>query len=478
MPERSSSMRIVRDKLKHYTEDDIEVKDGRLFTYLYDPDMKELREANDIFVEFLNRNGMDYHAFPSTLKIENDIVAMVGSLLNGDSDIAGNFTTGGTESILLAVKSSRDRFLEKNGKDSKPEMIIPVTAHPAFRKAAEYMGLKIVRIPVDPVSFFTIPSKVEESITENTAMIVASAPNFPYGIIDPVEEIGKIAEKHKVWLHVDACVGGMILPFLSLIGVKVKRWDFSVQGVSSISVDLHKYGFTPKGSSVILYRNHDLRRYQLYVNANWPGYPMSNVGIQSTKSAAPLAASWAVMNFLGINGYVNLARKTLEAKDRLVKGLAELGYDIVGSAETTIFAFTSKRVNLFRVAAELKAKGWFLQVQPGSEREDLPSSLHMNVSPIHVRVSDEFLKDLKSITQKLQSESDPDTSKDSILELIQSIRNGKTGIIEMLNGQSSPVKNNQEILYEIIRHISPEVVEKAFKDMVNDDFSPSDDFQS
>ncbi len=410
MPERSSSMRIVRDKLKHYTEDDIEVKDGRLFTYLYDPDMKELREANDIFVEFLNRNGMDYHAFPSTLKIENDIVAMVGSLLNGDSDIAGNFTTGGTESILLAVKSSRDRFLEKNGKDGKPEMIIPVTAHPAFRKAAEYMGLKIVRIPVDPVSFFTTPSEVEESITENTAMIVASAPNFPYGIIDPVEEIGKIAEKHKVWLHVDACVGGMILPFLSLIGVKVKRWDFSVQGVSSISVDLHKYGFTPKGSSVILYRNHDLRRYQLYVNANWPGYPMSNVGIQSTKSAAPLAASWAVMNFLGINGYVNLARKTLEAKDRLVKGLAELGYDIVGSAETTIFAFTSKRVNLFRVAAELKAKGWFLQVQPGSEREDLPSSLHMNVSPIHVRIADEFLKDLKSITQKLQSESDPDNS--------------------------------------------------------------------
>ncbi|MHB8561535.1 MAG: hypothetical protein ACYDAP_10340, partial [Thermoplasmataceae archaeon] len=213
-------------------------------------------------------------------------------------------------------------------------------------------------------------------------------------------------------------------------------------------------------------------------NANWPGYPMSNVGIQSTKSAAPLAASWAVMNFLGINGYVNLAGKTLEAKDRLVKGLVELGYDIVGSAETTIFAFTSKRVNLFRVAAELKAKGWFLQVQPGSEREDLPSSLHMNVSPIHVRIADEFLKDLKSITQKLQSESDPDTSKDSILALIQSIRDEKTGIIEMLNGQSSPVKNNQEILYEIIRHISPEVVEKAFKDMVNDDFSPSDDFQS
>jgi Glutamate decarboxylase and related PLP-dependent proteins len=162
MPERSSSMRTVREELYKYTENDIDVKDGRLFTYLYDPDMKELKQANDIFVEFLNRNGMDYHAFPSTLKIENDIVAMVGSLLNGDSEIAGNFTTGGTESILLAVKSARDLFLSKNRDTEKPEIIIPVTAHPAFRKAAEYLGMKIVRIKVDGKTFQTIPDDVKK----------------------------------------------------------------------------------------------------------------------------------------------------------------------------------------------------------------------------------------------------------------------------------------------------------------------------
>lgn len=473
MPERSSSMKNVREELYKYTESDIEVKDGRLFTYLYDPDMKDLKEANDIFVEFLNRNGMDYHAFPSTLRIENDIVAMVGSLLNGDSKIAGNFTTGGTESILLAVKSSRDMFLSKDGDGRKPEIIIPVTAHPAFRKAAEYLGMKIVRIKVDRNTYRSIPGEVEKAITENTAMIVTSAPNFPFGVIDPIEEIGLIAQRHKIWLHVDACVGGMILPFLSMAGVKVRKWDFLVPGVTSISVDLHKYGFTPKGSSVILYRNSHYRRYQLYVNANWPGYPMSNVGMQSTKSAAPMAASWAVMNSLGIEGYVNLARKTLAAKDRIVNGLKELGYHIVGSPETTIFAFASENVDIFRVGSELKKRGWFLQVQPGSASEDLPSSLHLNISPIHVKVADEFLRDLKTITEKLKTERDSGNRKTRVIEKINDIKDGKMSIKEVLDENENSDVNGQDLLYEIIRHVSPDMVENDFLDRVNEDFQPS-----
>lgn len=474
MPERSSSMRTVREELYKYTENDIDVKDGRLFTYLYDPDMKELKQANDIFVEFLNRNGMDYHAFPSTLKIENDIVAMVGSLLNGDSEIAGNFTTGGTESILLAVKSARDLFLSKNRDTEKPEIIIPVTAHPAFRKAAEYLGMKIVRIKVDGKTFQTIPDDVKKAVTKNTAMIVTSAPNFPYGVIDPIEEIGAIAVKHKVWLHVDACVGGMILPFLSMAGIKVKKWDFTVPGVTSISVDLHKYGFTPKGSSVILYRNRDFRRYQLYVNANWPGYPMSNVGMQSTKSAAPMAASWAVMNALGIDGYVSLARKTLSARDRIVDGLEKLGYHIVGSPETTIFAFSSGSVDIFRVGSELKNRGWFLQVQPGSETDDLPSSLHLNVSPVHVKVADEFLSDLKTITDKIKSEGNSENMKKNVMERIKAVRDGKASIREVMNEYENSGGNAQDLMYEIIRHVSPDMVEDAFLDTVNEDFKPSE----
>lgn len=475
MPERSSSMEAVRGQLGRYIENDIRIKDGRLFTYLYDPDLNELKEVGKIYEEFLNRNGMDYHAFPSTLRLENDIVAMVGSLLHGDDGIAGNFTTGGTESIILAVKSARDRFFEKNGDGRKPEIIIPVTAHPAFRKAAEYLGLRIVRIPVDPVSFMVNPSKIEESITQNTAIIVVSAPNFPFGIVDPVEDVGKIAEKHNIWLHVDACVGGMILPFLSQLGVKVKNWDFSVKGVSSISVDLHKYGFTPKGSSVILYRNNDLRRHQLYVNANWPGYPMSNVGIQSTKSAAPLAASWAVMNFLGNEGYLRLARRTLEAKEKLVKGLIEFGYRIVGNDETTILAFTSNNLNVFRVGNELKKRGWYLQVQPGSEKENFPPSLHLNVSPIHDRVYHEFLKDLGEITDNLKATNSGGEENEEIFKSIESVKEGKIKIIDLLKGTDNPSEYQQEILNEIIRLISPNVVESAFKDLVNEDFSPSVD---
>ncbi|WP_393971946.1 aspartate aminotransferase family protein [Oxyplasma meridianum] len=474
MPEKSSSMDIVREELYKYTESDIDVKEGRLFTYLYDPDMKSLKEANDIFVEFLNRNGMDYHAFPSTLRIENDIVAMVGSLLHGDSNIAGNFTTGGTESILLAVKSARDMFFSEKGNNRTPEMIVPVTAHPAFRKAAEYLGIKVIRVHVDEDSFRSIPDKIEKAITENTAIIVTSAPNFPFGVIDPIDEIGAIAEKHKIWLHVDACVGGMILPFLSMAGVEVRKWDFMVPGVTSISLDLHKYGFTPKGSSVILYRNHDFRRYQLYVNANWPGYPMSNVGIQSTKSAAPMAASWAVMNSLGITGYLELARKTLAAKEKIVNGLLKLGYHIVGSPETTVFAFSSSETDIFRIGTELKKKGWFLQVQPGSEADHMPSSLHLNISPIHARVADEFLDDLKEITPRVKFEKDSGRSNYDLLNIIQSAKNGHIDIEDVLKEADKYGKNRQELLYEIIRHVPPEIVETAFMDMVNNDFRPSD----
>ncbi len=474
LPKHSKTIEETRAELRRYTEKDIKVKDGRLFTYLYDPGIPEISKVNEIYLEFLNRNAMDYHAFPSTLVLENDLVAMVGSLLNGTEEVAGNFTTGGTESILISMKAARDHFLENHkGFSGSPEIILPLTAHPAFRKAAEYLGMKAVLVPVKDGTFMADPKSIEDAINKNSAVVVASAPSFPYGVVDPIEEIGKIAQEHGLWLHIDACVGGMILPFLPKVGVKVKKWDFSVPGVSSISVDLHKYGFTPKGSSVILYKNCDLRRYQLYVNADWPGYPMSNIGVQSTKSSAPLAASWTVMNYLGEEGYMKLARQTLNAKEKIVSGLRNLGYHIVGDAETTIFAFTSDTRDIFEVGAKLKEEGWFLQVQPGSSEFSIPPSLHLNCSPVHDKVADEFINSLAKVTKETgeSGERSIEEIKKEIVTDGSNIDGSK--LSQVLLSEDSPLATNGNLLYELIRHLPSKVVEKAFLDMVNRDFSAS-----
>lgn len=474
LPRESKSVEQMRSELAEYTSKDIKVKDGRLFTYLYDSGIEELSKINDIYVEFLNRNAMDYHAFPSTLMLENDVVAMIGSLLNGDEKVAGNFTTGGTESILISMRAARDLFLEKNqGYKGFPEMILPITAHPAFRKAAEYLRMKPVLVPVQEGSYMADPEAILNAVSKETAVIVSSAPSFPYGVIDPIEEIGKIAESKGIWLHIDACVGGMILPFLPEAGLEIKKWDFSVPAVSSISVDLHKYGFTPKGSSVILYRNSELRKRQLYVNADWPGYPMSNIGVQSTKSSAPLAASWAVLNYMGREGYVRLAKKTLKAREKILSALKRLGYRIVGNAETTIFAFTSDSCDIFELGSRLKEEGWFLQVQPGSTEHSIPPSLHLNCSPIHEKVADEFIESLEKVTEELTGTS-PRTAED-IAETIGHVTGeiDSDSLSSILLSDESPLKKDSNLLYELIRHLPSEVVEEAFREMVNDDFSAS-----
>ena len=476
LPKKSHTIDDIKRRLEEYSSEDIKAQNGRMFTYVYDSGIEELKELSEIFVRYLNSNAMDYHAFPSTLRLENDLVAMVSSMLHGDENVAGNFTTGGTESIILAVKAARDLYLEKKGKDAgKPEIILPTTAHPAFRKAAGYLGLDVVRIPVDEESFLVSPDKVRSAITDRTAIIVSSAPSFPYGGIDPIEEIGRIAVEHKTWLHVDACVGGFILPFLRKIGVPVKKFDFEVEGVSSISVDLHKYGYTPKGSSVILYRNRALRKYQLYVNASWPGYPMSNIGIQSTKSAGPMAASWAVMHYLGEEGYINLARKSLSAKNIIADGVRKLGFYVVGKPEATIFAFTRDDVNMFEIGSMLKDEGWFLQIQPGSVELGMPPSLHLNANPVHEKIAGNFLESLEKVTEKARM-----SKRESPAKLLgrlgidpESPDFRKSKVVDLLTSEDSPLKEDRTLLYELIRHMPAEVIEEAFREMVNEDFSPS-----
>ena len=224
---------------------------------------------------------------------------------------------------------------------------------------------------------------VKELVNEKTAMIVGSAPNYPFGVVDDVSSLTDVANDQKVWLHVDACLGGFHLPFFRKLGEKIPDFDFSVEGVHSISADFHKYGLSPRGASVAPYRNAKLREGQIFVMASWPGYPLVNTAVLSTRSAETLAATWAVMNYLGFDGYLRLAEKTLYAKKRLIEGLRGLGLELIGKPEGAVMAFTSDKHNLFKVSTLMAEKGWYVQPQPGSKALGFPRSLHFSVIPAH-----------------------------------------------------------------------------------------------
>ena len=459
-PQKGMSSEEIHDLLDTYGQNDIKNSRGRLFTYFYDPGIKELEDFQDIFLKFSNRNGMDYHAFPSTLKLENDVVAMMGSLLHGSDNVAGTFTTGGTESIILAMKAARDTFLEKH--TGVPEVILPVTAHPSFSKAIEYLGLKEIRVPVDQ-NYLADVAAMEGHINENTAMIVGSAPSFPYGTIDPIKELSDMALRHNLWLHVDACVGGMILPFLKRNGRNIPDYDFKLPGVISMSVDLHKYGFTPKGSSVVMYKNESYRRHQIYVNARWPGYPMSNAGIQATKSAGPLAGTWAILNYLGFDGYTALAKKTLDAYETIKGGIEEIGYRITGKPDATIFAFQDDNNSIFQTGVKMIEHGWYPQVQPSNKNLGLPSTIHLNICPVHVDVADEFLKDLKSIHDGVGPDNE---ARDMVINSAEETADYLVGMV-----RKNPDKKT--LFFHMIYQLNPEKGEQIFREITDMDFHAS-----
>ena len=286
--ERSRSIDEVLGELREIAARDGEWGFGRAFTYVFDgPDLSDLTvEAMRLFS---GSNGLDPTAFPSFLRFENDLMAFARSILNGDEQAVGSATSGGTESIILATKAARDS-LRAGGVEGRLNVVLPITGHAAFHKAAAYLDLDIRPTAVDE-GFRAIPEAVDEAIDERTALVVASAPSYAHGVVDPIAEIGRVAKKTGRWLHVDACVGGMVLPFLD----DAPDFDFSIETVDSISMDLHKYGYTPKGASLVLYRDAERRSHQFFATASWTGYPVANPTIQSTRSGASLAAAWAAV---------------------------------------------------------------------------------------------------------------------------------------------------------------------------------------
>ncbi|KAL9225547.1 hypothetical protein vseg_001456 [Gypsophila vaccaria] len=360
---------------------------------------------NEACSMFSHTNPLHLDVFQSVVRYESEVVAMTAALLGSKSKISGgqicgNMTSGGTESILLAVKSSRDYMKAEKG-ITKPEMIIPVSAHSAYDKAAQYFNIKLRRVPVDN-KFQADVNAIRRCINKNTIVIVGSAPGFPHGIIDPIEELGKLAMSFGVCLHVDLCLGGFVLPFARKLGYPIPPFDFSVLGVTSISVDVHKYGLAPKGTSVVLYRNHDIRKYQFVAVTEWSGGLYVSPSIAGSRPGGLIAGAWAAMMSLGEKGYLENTRQIMEVSKKIQEGIKAIPeLFIVGKPDMTIVAFGSEVLDIFEVNDMMSSKGWHLNAL------QRPNSLHICATLQHVTVVDDFLKDLKNSVQTVKANPGP-----------------------------------------------------------------------
>ncbi|GAA0210820.1 aminotransferase class V-fold PLP-dependent enzyme [Saccharothrix mutabilis subsp. mutabilis] len=366
---------------------DLPTHGGRTLAYVYDSAVPGLDDlAARAHASASSVNGLDPTAFPSLLRLENDIVATAARLLGGTPETVGTVTSGGTESCLLAVLAARDaRPVES------PSIVLPETAHAAFHKAAHYFGVRVVAVPVDPKTFRADPDAMVAAIDDTTVLVVVSAPSYAHGVVDPVPPIAAACLERGVRCHVDACIGGWVLPFAP----DAPPFDFSVPGVTSISVDLHKYAYCPKGTSVLLHANADLRRPQYFASAAWPGYTMLNSTTQSTRSGGPVAAAWAVLRHIGDDGYRTLAATALGSTRVIRDGIEGIdGLRVLGEPDSTLVAFTSDDVDVFVVADEMRARNWY--VQPQFAHRSSPANLHLTVTAANAGAEDGFLADLRA----------------------------------------------------------------------------------
>jgi glutamate/tyrosine decarboxylase-like PLP-dependent enzyme len=310
---------------------------------------------------------------------------------------AGSTTSGGTESILMAVKTALDWARDHLPKAVAPEMVLPRAAHPAFDKAGHMMGIKVHRMATS-VDYRADLDAMADAIGDNTIMIVGSAPSYPYGISDPIAGIAAMAEAAGLWMHVDACNGGCVFPFAHKLGYTFPEYDFSIPGVTSISVDVHKLGYANKGVSTLLFRDAALEAYQRYTLEDWPSGTYSTANITGSRSGGGIASAWAVMSYLGEEGYLRIVGSILEARDRMVTGIGAIdGLEVNGEPHAYILTFGSEELDIYAVAEGMEARGWLSGL--GLE----PDSIHLFLNGSHAPAVDGYLADLASVVAEVKA---------------------------------------------------------------------------
>ncbi len=474
IPDKGLSREEVFKRLEEYKSDDIDWKSGRVFGYIFDPGREAMDVGKDAFSLFLTESALDFSVFPSLLRLENELVEYSSHHLSGDENVVGNFTSGGTESIMLAVKAARDYCREKKPHIKEPEMIIPSTAHAAFFKAAHYLCVKVVQVPVDPETFRAVPELVEKAVNGNTILIVGSAPSYAHGVVDPIPEMAAIAMKNNILFHTDACMGGFLLPYFKRLGREMPDFDFTVPGVTSISMDLHKYAYAPKGASIILYKSKDIRKHQIFACSHWTGYTIINNSVQSTKSGGPMAAAWAVLNFIGDEGYREIARRKIEATDKVVEGIKRIKeLRLLGSPDMCLVAFTSDSLNVFQIIDEMNSRGWY--IQPALAYGNSKENIHISINYSNVDWMDKLLEDLGECVEKVKEAGPgglPDDVKKNLsdLDLSRLTDEEFRGLLEMAGIRDGGLPEKMAGINDILNSIPPSSREKILIEYVNNLF--------
>ena len=386
-PEQGRASEELQELLAEWQTGDIDWKGGRAFSLVYNADDPVLEDLQHRVADrFLHENALNPFAYPSLLRMEQEVIAVAAELFGTDPQ-AGAMTSGGTESIFLAVYTAREQARAR-GID-RPQLVLASTAHPAFTKAAHYLGVEEIRVPVGADLRADVDA-MAAAVGANTALIVGSSPCYPYGVIDPITDLAQVALDNDTLCHVDACLGGWLLPFWEEIGEPVPPWNFSVDGVTSISADIHKYGYCFKGASTIMYRDAAMKRRQHFIFDGWPGGVYGSATTAGTRPAAPIAAAWATIQHLGRDGYIAKARTVRDATRAFLDGIGSIDeLEVSGRPEMSLFEFSSNAGPdaTGAIGDLMHDRGWRLDRQQGG--------LHLMVSPGHISITDAFTDDLR-----------------------------------------------------------------------------------
>uniref|UniRef100_A0A7N8XR87 sphinganine-1-phosphate aldolase n=1 Tax=Mastacembelus armatus TaxID=205130 RepID=A0A7N8XR87_9TELE len=408
LPLTGLSQSQVLEKIKEYKSlNEVQWEKGCVSGTVYWGDETLTKLLVKVYGDFAWSNPLHPDIFPGVRKMEAEVVRMACTLFHGGPNSCGTVTSGGTESILMACKAYRDMAYERGIK--YPEILAPVSVHAAFDKAAHYFGMKLVHIPLDKKTMKVDVKAMKRAISKNTAMLVCSAPQFPHGIIDPIEEVAKLAVRYNVPLHVDACLGGFLIVFMAKAGYPLAPFDFRVKGVTSISADTHKYGYAPKGSSVILYSDKKYRHYQYYVAPDWQGGIYASPSVAGSRPGGIIAACWATMIYMGENRYVDATRKIISTFRDI---------EVILYPEVSVVAIGSDVFDIFRLSNALTSKGWNLNTL------QFPSSIHICCTVLHTQpgVTDQFIRDVREqVAIIMKNPKEKTTGMGAIYGMAQSI---------------------------------------------------------
>lgn len=390
LPDQGLDLRAIQARFDELESNDWDTRSGRLPLHCYYASDEADRISDEAYRRFTRANALASEAFPSCRRMETELVHIALALLNGGADAAGSVTSGGTESILLALKAARDAAAER-GAVGNPNIVVPDSAHPAFDKGAHLLGLRVIRVPTG-ADFRCDVAAMEAAIDHDTILIVGSAPSLPFGLIDPISALSDLALRRNVWLHVDSCIGGLLAPFVRASGHAVPAFDFALPGVRSMSADLHKFGYAAKGASLVLYRSTEDQRFQFSRFSDWPKGEYVTPTLAGTRSGGPIAAAWAVMHHLGRDGYLDITRRLMRLRDRYLDGYRAIpGIRVIGDPELSVVAVEVLDADLFAIADRMRERGWYMSLVAR------PPAIQQTINLVHEASVDAYFDDLADV---------------------------------------------------------------------------------